>query len=192
MAGKAFLHPDFRPPARVDFCRRPVARFARDAYPRMEPVRKEDVRRQLAFECERPFRRVWKHLRQSFDFRRFRKRQVVTIHAVGPRRHRCPDSEIRSRVALRAVQAQIFPVQRMAKGNFGLRVAKIRKGTQVPGDKKHAAPEKREQAKPVLDVFSFQDATTLFGMGPIRQKRSISKKNNFLQNQIPSFLYFAR
>lgn len=161
MARQAFLHPDFRPTARIDFGSATVARFAVNFRLRVKPVRKEDVRRHPAFKFKRPLRRIRENALELFDFRGFRKRQVVAVHAVCPRRHRRPDSKIRSRVALRTVHAQIFPVLFVAKRNFGPSGNIFRETAQIPRDKRHAAHGKRKQTEPELGFSNFQDATTI-------------------------------
>lgn len=145
VARQAFLHPDFRPTARIDFRRRSVARFAGNFRLRMKPVRKKDIRRHPAFKFKRPLRRFRENAFELFDFRGFRKRQVVAVHAIGPRRHRRPDSEISARVAFRTVHSQIFPVLFVAERNFGLCGKIFRETAQIPCDKRNAAHGKRKQ-----------------------------------------------
>lgn len=193
MARHALLHPHFRSTARIDFGRRPVASFTGNFRFCVKPVREEDVCRHPAIEAKRPLRRLGKRPCKPLDFRRFRKRQIVAVHAVGPRRHRRPDSEIGARVALRTVHAQVFPVLLVAERNFFRRFVGIfGKGAQIPDDKRDAAYKKREHPEPGFGVFEFQDATTILREPRNSAGRSVAKKNNFLRNQNPSFLYLVR
>lgn len=175
MARQAFLHPNLRPAARIDFGRRPVANFAGNFRLRMKPVRKEDIRRHPAFKFERSLRRIRENAFELFDFRGFRKRQIVAVHAVGPRRHHRPDSEISARVALRTVHSQVLPVLFVAKRYFGLGGKIFRKSPEIPHDKRHAAHGKRKQTEPELGFSYFQDTTAILRearfSGPLRREK---------------------
>lgn len=190
MASEAFPHPDVRTAARVDFLRASVARFAWYIRRGVNPMGKNDVCGEEAFKGERRIRSFRERAVEFFDFRGFRKRQVVTIHAVGARGHRGAHSPVRTRVTLGTLESQIFPVFSMAERNFFRRdVDVFGKGPQVPHGEKRAAHEKRDESEPEFGTFSLQGETESSG----RRIRGVpGKKNNFLQNQIPSFLYFAR
>ena len=136
VTGKAILHPHRGTSSCIDFFCTAVASFATDPRFRMQPVRKNDIRRQKACKGKRHLRRNEKRLVKFFDFCRFRQRQIVTIHAVRFRGHLGVNSDFCTHMAFGAIQPQRIRMLFVVKRDSGrIFIHIFRKRCQIPYDK---------------------------------------------------------